>query len=108
MRKAWTAGLAGCAVAAAVAAVAAVAGIPVTSAGPAASRGPAGGHPPRVVVAPGTGRLAGSPRGPLSTAQCRRAYGIACYQPGQLRAAYNLAPAVPQRHHRQGADDRDR
>jgi subtilase family serine protease len=93
MRKAWTAGLAGCAVAAAVAAVAAVAaGIPVTSAGPAASRGPAGGHPPRVVVAPGTGRLAGSPRGPLSTGQCRRAYGIACYQPGQLRAAYNLAP----------------
>ena len=28
--------------------------------------------------------------GPPTTAQCERAYGIACYQPGQLRAAYNL------------------
>jgi subtilase family serine protease len=29
---------------------------------------------------------------PLSTAQCRTAYGISCYGPTQLQASYNLAP----------------
>ena len=89
MRKAWTAGLAACA-AAAVAAVASC--TPGASSGPAASGRPHPSHTPSVTVTPGTSQLDGSRRLPLSTAQCQRAYGIDCYQPGQLRTAYNLPP----------------
>jgi len=53
---------------------------------------PAGGQP-RLVIKPGVVRLGLVNRsGPSTTAQCEKADGIACYQPGQLRTAYNLQP----------------
>jgi len=61
---------------------------------PASLAGTTAGGQPWLVVKPGIIRLAVTGRaGPSSTAQCEQAYGIACYQPGQLRAAYNL-PAL--------------
>ena len=72
------------AIAAAVVAAAAVAA-------PAAGT-PAGGQP-RLLIKPGIVRLAVTNRsGPTTTAQCRQAYGISCFAPGQLRTAYNLGP----------------
>ena len=94
MRRAWTAGLPACVVALVAAAVAAVvAAVPATTAAPAPAKTPAHRQAPRVSITPGVRRLA-VPRqaGPPTTAQCERAYGIACYQPGQLRTAYNLTP----------------
>jgi subtilase family serine protease len=93
MRKAWIAGLAGCAVALAAAAIAAVAAtVPAAPLVTAASV-PGRGQPSHLTVKPGTVRLAVPQRqAPLTTAECERAYGIACYQPGQLRTAYNLPP----------------
>jgi subtilase family serine protease len=47
-----------------------------------------------VTVHPDVIRLAGAPAsGPLTTAQCEKADGIACFEPGQLRSAYHL-PAL--------------
>jgi subtilase family serine protease len=49
---------------------------------------------PRIAVTPDSIRLPGGPRrAPLSTAQCQETEGIACYQPDQIRAAYQL-PAL--------------
>jgi subtilase family serine protease len=85
-RKARIAALAVSAGALAVAALAAAAAVP------AASGAAAGG--PRLVLKPGIIRLAGTNRtAPATTLQCEQAYHIACYQPGQLRNAYNL-PAL--------------
>ena len=57
-----------------------------------AAGSPAGGQP-RLVIKPGIVRLGLVNRsGPFTTAQCEKADGIACYQPGQLRTAYNLQP----------------
>ena len=62
-----------------------------TSAPPSAAKASA---PPRIVVTPDAIRLPGKPRrAPLSTAQCEETEGIACYQPDQIRAAYQL-PAL--------------
>jgi len=48
----------------------------------------------RVTVSPGAIRLPAAPtQGPSTTAQCEKAYGIACFSPTQLRAAYRL-PAL--------------
>ena len=93
-RKARIAALAAGAGAVAAAVIAALApAAPAASASGAASVAPAGGLP-RLVMKPGIVRLAvTSQQGPSTTAQCEQAYGIACYQPGQLRAAYNL-PAL--------------
>jgi subtilase family serine protease len=49
---------------------------------------------PRVVIKPGIIRLPGAPRSvPPTTAQCEAIQHIACYSPGQIRAAYHL-PAL--------------
>jgi subtilase family serine protease len=94
MRKARIAALAASVGALAVTVVAAVApAAPAVSVARAASGAPVGGLP-RLVIKPGIVRLAVTGRqGPSTTAQCEQAYRIACYQPGQLRAAYNL-PAL--------------
>ena len=61
------------------------------AAAPAAGT-PAGGQP-RLLIKPGIVRLAVTNRaGPTTTAQCRQAFGISCFEPGQLQKAYNLAP----------------
>ena len=61
------------------------------SAPPSAAKAPA---PPRIVVTPDAIRLPGEPRrAPLSTLQCEETEGIACYEPDQIRAAYQL-PAL--------------
>jgi subtilase family serine protease len=86
MRKARIAAFAAGVGALAVTVIAAVA-----PAAPAAG-GPAGGQP-RLVLKPGVVRLGLVNRsGPSTTAECEKADGIACYLPGQLRTAYNLAP----------------
>jgi len=61
------------------------------SAPASAAKAPA---PPRIVVTPDAIRLPGEPRrAPLSTLQCEETEGIACYEPDQIRAAYQL-PAL--------------
>ena len=94
MRRAWTAGLPACVVALVAAAVAAVvAAVPATTIASAPAKIPAHHQAPRVSITPGVARLGVSRQaGPPTTAQCERTYGIACYQPGQLRTAYNLPP----------------
>jgi subtilase family serine protease len=48
----------------------------------------------QVTVRPGAIRLPYAPtQGPSTTAECKEIYGIACFEPGQLRTAYHL-PAV--------------
>jgi subtilase family serine protease len=44
-------------------------------------------------AAPAASAASGPLSAPPTTAQCERLYGFACYQPGQIRAAYNL-PAL--------------
>src|SRR3984957_5599613 len=89
MHKARTAAFAALIAAAAAATVAAPA--TMTS----ASRVPAGtGSAVQVSVHPEAIRLPGAPtQGPLTTAQCEKLDGIACYTPNQLRTAYHL-PAL--------------
>ena len=61
---------------------------------PAAS--PAG-ISPWLKIEPGVVRLAVTDRlGPFTTAQCEKSIGIACYEPDQIRAAYNVAPLYKQ------------
>jgi subtilase family serine protease len=79
---------AGAAALAAVLATAATAG-PVAS----AASGPAASAQPRADVTPGIATAGRTLSAAPTTAQCERLYGIACYQPGQIRAAYNL-PAL--------------
>ncbi|HEY6496561.1 MAG TPA: S53 family peptidase [Trebonia sp.] len=58
-------------------------------AGPSAQAAPA----VQVTVSPDAIRLPGAPaEAPATTAQCRALYGIACFSPTQLRAAYQLSP----------------
>jgi subtilase family serine protease len=79
----------------AVAGALAIAVLATTAA--SATSGPAASAQPRVVVRPGIIQLAYPVRSTVaSTAQCERLYRIACYQPGQIRAAYNL-PALYKR-----------
>jgi subtilase family serine protease len=68
-------------------------------AAPAASATPglAASAQPRVAVKPGIIQLVYPVRPTVATtARCERLYRIACYQPGQIRAAYNL-PALYKR-----------
>jgi subtilase family serine protease len=64
------------------------------SASTAASAGPSAGH-----TGPASGVLKSSilharhaTSQPPTTAECETAYQIACYEPGQIQTAYNLAP----------------
>jgi subtilase family serine protease len=86
MRKASLAAFAvGMAVLAATAGVAAPAGAASVSTAAAAA------GTPRVLVKPAVirmGRIA--TQAPPTTAYCEKTYGLACFQPGQLRAAYGL------------------
>ena len=60
---------------------------------------PAGSPPPGspvladVIVRPGALHVGRAQAGPLSTADCEKSYGIACYGPAQVRQAYDL-PAL--------------
>ena len=90
MHKARTAALAASLVAAAAAATMAVPATMTTAT--AASR--AAETAVSVSVRPAAIRLPGAPKAsPLTTAQCKKLDGIACYNPDQLRAAYHL-PAL--------------
>ena len=60
-----------------------------SEAGPSAAAGP----PAQVIVRPGVIHVGRANAGPPSTADCEKAYHIACYGPAQLRRAYNL-PAL--------------
>jgi subtilase family serine protease len=57
------------------------------AAGPAATGSALAG----VIVQPGVIRIGRAQAGPPSTADCEEAYKVACYQPAQIRRAYNLA-----------------
>jgi len=94
MRKPGSARIA--AVATGVTALAAAVVAASAAAAPIAPRRPgvSASSTPRVVISPGVVRLPGAAsQAPPTTAQCEKADGIACYQPGQLRAAYQL-PAL--------------
>ena len=60
-----------------------------SGAGPSAAAGP----PAQVIVRPGVMHVGRADAGPPSTADCEKAYQIACYGPAQLRRAYDL-PAL--------------
>jgi subtilase family serine protease len=67
---------------------------PVVPAAPAAGAVVHGTAPVNMIVKPGAVREGKTDKlGPPSTAYCETNYKIACYQPGQVRAAYNL-PAL--------------
>src|SRR6516165_12256191 len=76
-------------VAAAAAAAQPLAPSAPSEAGPAAAAGP----PAQVIVRPGVIHVGRANAGPPSTADCEKAYHIACYGPAQLRQAYDL-PAL--------------
>jgi subtilase family serine protease len=80
-----------CALAAVTAASASV-GSAVSAVGDAASAGnAASARQPDVVIHPGVLHAAGhAEKQPLTTADCERAFSIACYEPGQIQQAYNL------------------
>lgn len=91
MRKA----IAVCATGAAMIAAALGGSSPAAGGMPSAARAPAAKAPSaRIAVRPAILRVGGpeSP-GPPTTAYCERSYGIACYQPAQIRAAYRLPAA---------------
>ena len=93
MRKArMTALVVGAGVLAAAAIAAATAAFPAASA--ASTALPRAQGRPWLVIKPGIIRLGMTRQdGPSTTAECEQAYDIACYQPGQIRAAYGL-PAL--------------
>ncbi len=76
--------------------------LPVLAAGLAAVTVATGGSAPRAVAArpavakvaiqPGVRSRLASRTGPLSTAQCEKAYHLACYVPAQLQQAYDEKP----------------
>jgi subtilase family serine protease len=67
---------------------------PVGAVRPASAVRPDGAGLPRISVKPGVIRVgASAASGPQTASYCESAYGVACYQPGQVRAAYNL-PAL--------------
>ncbi|MBO0819528.1 MAG: S53 family peptidase [Nocardiopsaceae bacterium] len=82
---------------AAIAAAAGPAAVPVARAaasGQPAVR-PAAVRPVSIGIAPGVHRLTSlktSGDGPPTTAECQQQYGIDCFTPDQLRAAYNEGP----------------
>jgi subtilase family serine protease len=82
------------AVMAAAAAASATVSTAAVSAGPAAPPSSAPGtSTAQVTVRPDAIRLPGAAtQAPASTADCERLDGIACFDPGQLRAAYQLPP----------------
>ncbi len=45
-----------------------------------------------VIVQPGVLHAAKSAKQPPTTADCEAAFQVACYEPGQIEQAYNLAP----------------
>jgi subtilase family serine protease len=96
MHKARTAALAASIAAAAAVATMAVPAAMTTAAAasPAAGAGPSSvGTAVSVTVHPNAIRLPGAPRqAPPTTKQCKQINGIACFNPNQLRAAYNLQP----------------
>ena len=93
MPKARTAAAAVC-VTALAAAAAVTTFAPAAPAVSAASASASAAALPRIVLTPDSIRLPGKARqAPLTTAQCEKDEGIACYSPGQLRTAYHL-PAV--------------
>jgi len=80
--------------AAAVAAVGPAPGVSGSvSAGSAGSVSPGLSALATVTVQPGVIRLGRAQSGPPTTADCEKAYKVACYKPGQIQQAYHL-PAV--------------
>src|ERR1700761_8455876 len=80
----------------AASAAASIAGSAATgsSALPAAHSSATAAPEAQVTVRPGAIRIPAAPTyGPLTTAQCEKLDGIACFSPAQLRAAYRL-PAL--------------
>jgi len=63
------------------------------SAGPAGSVSPGLSALATVTASPGVIRLGHAQSGPPTTADCEKAYKVACYEPGQIQQAYHL-PAV--------------
>lgn len=52
--------------------------------------------PISVLIHPGIMQVSRAEAGPPTTAYCEKTYHIACYQPGQIQQAYDLAPLFNQ------------
>ena len=52
--------------------------------------------PTTVLIHPGIVKVSRAEAGPPTTAFCEKTYHIACYQPGQIQQAYDLAPLFNQ------------
>ncbi len=74
-------------------------GIAVATAGSTAAGGAAAAATasPTVVVQPGAVHVRGASKAPPTTAYCERHFKIACYEPAQIRRAYNLGPLLRRR-----------
>ena len=57
-----------------------------------ASAGPGGASPALVTVRPGIQHVGRARASPPTTADCKKAYKVACYEPAQIQQAYDLAP----------------
>jgi subtilase family serine protease len=45
-----------------------------------------------VLIRPGVIHVAGATGQPRTTSECKKTFGVSCYQPAQIQRAYNLAP----------------
>ncbi|HEX8007931.1 MAG TPA: S53 family peptidase [Trebonia sp.] len=98
MRKARTAALAAGAATLAVTVIAGTVAATTAAAAPAAPAAHGSATLPVIAVWPGTVRIGNADRqGPPTTAYCEAKYKVACFEPGQVRQAYNL-PAVYAKH----------
>ena len=95
------------AAAAAAAALLAAAGVIACAGAGRSARGPTAEG--IVTIRPDAEHAVASARAtPPTTQFCQQHYHIACYQPRQIREAYNLPGAVPAGDHRPRPDDRHR
>jgi len=81
-----------CGLAAAGLPAAMVSAVSPVSSGPSGPSGSSGMALADVTVQPGVVHVGRAQAGPPATADCEKAYKVACYVPAQIRQAYDLAP----------------
>ena len=87
------AAVAACGVATALASAAGLgAGWPGSVAAYPAASGPANSALAEVAIQPGVRHVGNAQAIPPTTAECQKAYKVACFEPGQIQQAYNLPP----------------
>ncbi len=79
-------------VSALVAGLGALAALSVPAVADGSAAAPAAPRQATVVIGPGVVRMGDAAGQPQTTAQCEKAYHIACYEPAQIQQAYDLPP----------------